>query len=305
MERDWNRRMNPGCIGIPLALAAVLVAACSTEACTSFVEYASGGAWYGMNFDWYPDQEILFRIETDMEGGRVFTMAFIAGGDTVSTVGMTGDGRFSTLQVTDAEWTGPDPDGGAPLIFWPFYALIYRGASMDDVAEMVLDDTYAQYDDPPLHVMTADASGRAMIIEVGADGNDILELGDRPFMAMTNFHSCSWAGRDPALIEGCGADRYRAALYMLKDSLGTMSPETGMAVLEAAENLSYDFPTRASMVFDASHGIVYLAAEGDFSRIWRLDVNTGILEGRMGEPSSSRRILDPGGITTSELGSDG
>ncbi|MDM7992876.1 MAG: hypothetical protein QUS11_06135 [Candidatus Fermentibacter sp.] len=300
MERGWNRRMNPRGIGIPLVLAAVLVPACTPEACTSFVEYASGGAWYGMNFDWYPDQEILFRIETDMEGGRVFTMAFIDAGDTLSTAGMTADGRFSTLQVTDAEWTGPDPDEGTPMIYWPFYALIYRGASMDDVADMVAIDTYSQYDDPPLHVITADASGRAMIIEVGADGNDILERGGRPFMAMTNFHSCSWAGRDPALIEGCGADRYRSALRALKDRLGAMSPEAGMAVLEAAENLSPDFPTRASMVFDATRARVYIAVSGEFEDVRVLDIATGLLES-WPDGGGDPLLIGEQGITASEI----
>lgn len=289
--------------GTACALAAALASAGRSEACTSFVEYASGGAWYGMNFDWHPDQEILFRIETDMEGGRVFTMSFVAGGDTSSTVGMTEDGRFSTLQVTDAEWTGPDPDGGAPLIFWPFYALIYRGASMDDVAEMVLNDTYAQFDNPPLHVMTADASGRAMIVEVGGEGNDVLERGGRPFMAMTNFHSCSWVDRDPSLIEGCGADRYRSALYMLKDSLGRMSPDVGMAVLEAAENHSADFPTRASMVFDAMHAKVYIALCGGFETVWVLDIESGLLGEWRGDDDRGSLLVDSTGVTASRLAS--
>lgn len=289
--------------GTAFALAAALASTGRSEACTSFVEYSSGGAWYGMNFDWYPDQEILFRIETDMEGGRVFTMSFVAGGDTSSTVGMTADGRFSTLQVTDAEWTGPDPDGGAPVIFWPFYALIYRGATMDDVAEMVVNDTYAQFDDPPLHVMTADASGRAMIVEVGGEGNDVLERGDRPFMAMTNFHSSAWAGRNPALIEGCGADRYRSALYMLKDSLGRMSPDVGMAVLEAAENDSADFPTRASMVFDANRSRVYIAVCGDFERIWALDIESGLFGTWRGDDDRGSLLVDSIGITASRLAS--
>jgi hypothetical protein len=282
------------------AVAAGLLLCGEAQACTSFVDYASGGAWYGMNFDWYVDQEILFRVETDMEGIRVFTMAFLADGDTVSTVGMTQDGRFSTMQVTDAPWTGPDIEG-TPVVFWPFYALIYRGASMDDVAEMVLVDTYAQYDDPPLHVITADASGRAMIIEVGEEGNDILERGERPFMVMTNFHSGTWAGRDPSRIEGCGADRYRSALYALKDGLGRMSPEAGMAVLEGAENQDLDVATRASMVFDASHGKVYIAVSGEFERIHVLDIATGLLTPWPGDAPGEPLAVDERGVTASAL----
>lgn len=283
------------------AIAAGLFLCGDADACTSFVDYASGGAWYGMNFDWYVDQEILFRVETDMEDVRVFTMAFLADGDTVSTVGMTQDGRFSTMQVTDAPWTGPEQDESPIIIFWPFYALIYRGASMDDVAEMVLVDTYAQFDDPPLHVITADASGRAMIIEVGEEGNDILERGDRPFMVMTNFHSGAWAGLDPSRIEGCGADRYRRALYALKDGLGRMGPEAGMAVLEATENQDLDVSTRASMVFDAAHGKVYIAVSGEFEIIHVLDIGTGLLTPWPDGTPGAQLTVDERGVTASAL----
>lgn len=291
-------------IGIPgcLRAAAVCLLLCGApQACTSFVDYASGGAWYGMNFDWYVDQEVLFRLETDMEGVRVFTMAFLADGDTVSTVGMTEDGRFSTLQVTDAPWTGPAPGSGNACIFWPFYALIYRGATMDDMPSMVLTDTFFQYDDPPLHVITADASGRVMIIEVGEEGNDILERGDRPFMVMTNSHSSAWAGRDPSHVEGCGADRYRLALYALKDRLGRMGPEAGMEVLEAAENHEPGFPTRASMVFDPSHGRVYIAVEGEFESIHVLDMGTGLLTAWPGGTPGHGLVVDSLGVTASAL----
>lgn len=305
LERGMAVRVRPGGSGIHLLLAAVLFTAGSPEACTSFADYSTGGAWYGMNFDWPPSYAVLFRVETDRIGNPVFTMAFVQGADTTSTVGMTADGRFSTMQVTDEPCTGPDPESGNPYIYTPFHALVYGGASLGDLGDMAGNDTFVQYDNPPLHVIAADTAGSAMIIEVGEDGNDIVEIGDGPFLVMTNFDVSRWAGADPAVIDGDGADRYRAALYMLKDSLGRMDAETGFAVLEASRSNSADFPTRASMVFDASHGVVYLAVEGDFSRIWRLDVHTGVLEGWRGLPSAARCIPGPGGITTASLGSGG
>ena len=295
----------PSGTGGLLILAAALVAARPAGACTSFVDYSTGEAWYGMNFDWPPEYGILFRVETDRIGNPVFTMSFVQGADTLPTVGMTADGRFSSMQVTDDPWTGPDPESGNPLIFTPFYALVYAGASMGDLDDMTMNDTFIQYDNPPIHVITADAGGAAMIIEVGEDGNDVLRIGDEPFLVMTNFGVSQWAGADPALIVGDGADRYRAALYMLKDSLGRMDAETGLAVLEASRSTSAEFPTRASMVFDATRGIVYIAVEGDYTKVWRLEAGTGLLEGWRGCPSAPRRILGPVGITASELLSSG
>jgi hypothetical protein len=272
----------------------------SADACTSFADYSGGSAWYGMNFDWYPDQDILFRIEQSMDGSRVFTMSFVGDAGPVSTVGMTEDGRFSAMQVTDAPWQGPDPSEGPVFIYWPFYALIYRGASMDDIADMVLVDTYTQYDDPPLHVITADASGMAMIIEVGEDGNEVLERRSEPFVVMTNFHCNAWAGVDPGLIEGCGADRYRLALAALKAGEGTAQPSAGFDVLEAALNASADFSTRASMVFDPEGSRVYLAVFGDLDRIWSLDIGTGLLD-TWPAASGSPVLVDTAGVTASEL----
>lgn len=270
------------------------------SACTSFVDYSGGSAWYGMNFDWYPDQDILFRIERSMDGAYVFTMSFVTGGGPVPTVGMTADGRFSTMQVTDAPWTGPDADEGPVFIYWPFYALLYRGATMDDIADMVQVDTYTQYDDPPLHVITADPAGRAMIIEVGEHGNDLTERSSEPFMVMTNFHSNAWAGVDAGRIEGCGADRYRLALASLKAHEGTGQPAAGFAALGAALNPSTDFPTRASMVFDAAGSRVYLAVYGNLERIWSLDIGTGRLD--TWPVASGRPVtVDTTGVTASDL----
>lgn len=286
-------------IGV-LVLAAGAVPPGPAQACTSFVDYSSGSAWYGMNFDWHTDAEILFRVSTDRVGGRVFSMSFVTGDGPVPTAGMTLDGRFSTLQVTDAPWTGPSPDSGEPYIFTPFYALLFAGASMDDIAEMVLNDVFVQYDDPPLHVIAADASGEAMIIEVGESGNEVLERTTEPFMVMTNFMCSAWRGASPAIARGCGADRFRAAWAVLRAGAVTC-PGEGLEVLRAALNTSGDFPTRASMVFDPSSGTVYIAPEGRFDRVWSLDVASGSLEAWPDVSAACGTTVDSSGVTLTDL----
>ncbi len=282
-------------ICVPVVLCGVL------PACTSFVDYRGGTAFYGMNFDWYPEQEILFRIETDSEGGPVFTMSFIADGNPVPTVGFTENGRFSTMQVIDAPWTGPSPDSDNPLIFIPFYALVYHCATVADIQDMAGAAPFRQYDDPPLHVLVADATGSASIIEVGESGNRVLDLVGGGVLVMTNFSNCAWQGVDPEEVQGAGADRYRTAHEALAAFTGEMGPADGMAVLEAAVNTVAAHPTRASMVFDPSGGRVYLAVAGDFENLWSLDLTTREIsawpESRGGNPIT----VDSTGVTASYL----
>lgn len=283
------------------AAASILLPAGGASACTSFVDYSSGSAWYGMNFDWHPETEILFRIQTDMEGMRFFTVSFATPDGPVPTAGMTADGRFSTLQVTDAPWTGPPEDSGNAFIFWPFYALVFRGADMADIRDLVANDTFIQYEDPPLHVMAADADGEALIIEVGESGNEVLERANEPFMIMTNFMCCAWRGASPAVVQGCGADRYRRAFEALVAVEGAMSPERGMAVLEAARNGSADCPTRASMLFDAANGIVYIAPAGRFDTVWSVEIASGRMALESGDCGRTTMVMDSSGVALSEL----
>ncbi len=282
---------------------AVLLAllAGTAGACTSFADFSSGSAWYGMNFDWHPDVDILFRVEEPEGLPKVFTMSFVTGQGPVPTVGMTGDGRFCTMQVTDAPWTGPEASDDTPFIWTPFYALIYGGAGLSDLEAMAGNTAFAQYEDPPLHVMAADPSGAAMIIEVGENGNEVLERGEEPFLVMTNFSNCAWAGADPASIVGDGDDRYRTARLILEESRGALGVEACMSVLEATSSHSSSFPTRASMVFEPASGMIYIAVAGDFSKIWRLDLGAGLLSYWQGSSFPSALHVDSTGVTASQL----
>lgn len=271
------------------------------HACTSFVDFKGETPWYGMNFDWYPEQDILFRIENDSEGEPVFTMSFIADGNPVPTVGFTEDGRFSSMQVIDAPWTGPSADSDNPLIFIPFYALVYNGASVADIQDMAGEASFRQYDAPPLHVLVADATGSASIIEVGENGNRLLDLAGGDILVMTNFSNCEWQGADPGDIDGVGADRFLAAHTALEACDAGMGPAGCMAVLDAAINTSEAFPTRASMVFDPLEGRVYIAVAGDFENLWSIDLSTRWLAPWPETPGSEPVMVDSTGVTASFL----
>lgn len=283
---------------IVLCLALICPAA---RACTSFVSYSGGTPLYGMNFDWHPEQDILFRMETDSEGLRVFTMSFLVDGNPVPTVGFAEDGRFSAMQVTDAPWSGPDAGSGAPFIYIPFYMLVYDSASLDALRELAGTTAFRQYDNPPLHILAADAEGSVLIIEVGEDGNLILDRSGEPFSVMTNFSNCLWAGSDPMDVRGTGADRYRSAIEALEEAGEGLNPETGMGVLRAAVNTSPGFPTRASMVFDPREQRVLLAVAGVFHELWLVDLHSGRISPWPAESTDAGFTMDSTGVTASFL----
>jgi hypothetical protein len=283
------------------AACCALLLAGTAGACTSFVDFSSASPWYGMNFDWHPQMDILFRIESAEDGTRIFTMSFVTEQGPVPTLGVTEDGRFCNMQVTDAPWTGPEPSGETPYIWTPFYAVVYGGASLADLEGMVRTVTFAQYDDPPLHVMAADPCSAAMIIEVGENGNEVLRRGDEPFLVMTNFDNTAWIGADPDSIEGDGADRYRRARAVLVANQGSLDEAVCMSVLESAASRDEHFPTRASMVFDVAHELVYIAPAGRFDEIWSVDIGTGRMAFESGGCGLSTMVLDSSGVTVSSL----
>ena len=73
-----------------------------------------------------------------------------------------------------------------------------------------------------------------------------------------------------------------------------------MAVLEAAENHSPDFPTRASMVFDAPRARVYIAVSGEFEDVRVLDIATGLLES-WPDGGGDPLLIGEQGVTASEI----
>ena len=254
----------------------------SSEACTSFVSYNSDLVYYGMNFDWHPELEIYFELSTSgATGATVFTMGFQGELPTpIRTVGMSGDGLFSSMQVFDTgeEVSTREPADGECYIYMPFYHYLWSCDSLQDVRGFLRENTLVQYPDPPLHLLLADVEGNAIIAEVGEGGNEILEIGSEGFLVMTNFPN-QWfrdVGYDE--VSGCGARRYIITWENMLERSASLSPSTGLGVLEDALNRSPGFPTRASMLFVPENGEVYVAIDSDLDHVWRFDLEDGIAE---------------------------
>ena len=82
----------------------ILLSASLAKGCSSFACYLEDDPIYGMNFDWYPEAEILFDVREEEDGRHIFLMLYrLEGMDPVPTVGMNSLGFFSSMQVIDRE----------------------------------------------------------------------------------------------------------------------------------------------------------------------------------------------------------
>lgn len=269
--------------------------------CTSFSWFGDGGPLYAMNFDWYPDSEISFSLSTGDNGATVFVMSFRDGtSDPVPTVGINSLGVFASMQVIDDETGICEPSAGEVMVWVPFYFGLWEAAGFEDICRLVKSVPLVQYGEIPLHLHLACSSGSAMIVEVGERGNRVVDMRDDEFLVMTNFSNCSCAGVAPEDVSGCGADRYRAVYEMLSGA-SSLDVMDGIGVLEAALNESAAFPTRVSMVFNPMAGDVYIALDGDMGTIWKVSLETCVVEGVLGLPEGLAYSMPENGITASEL----
>jgi hypothetical protein len=268
--------------------SACLVLAGPARACTSFASYGSDRPFYGMNFDWYPDLEIVFSIDQRRDGGSVFTMSYLAqSGDTIPTVGMNDLGLFSTMQVVDESVEAREPAEGEVFVWMPFYLLLWQSGSIEEVEAFLDSSLLVPYPEIPLHLMLAGSSGKAMVVEVGESSNRILPRGEEGFLVMTNFSHHRCRDLSPADVEGVGADRYRAAWAALSDRSAELTVDSGLEVLRAALNGSADFPTRATMLFDPDRSAVYVAPRGNTELVWKFDLEDRTARGWRGVSEDS------------------
>jgi hypothetical protein len=279
-----------------MALCALLVH-CPTEAgaCTSFAAY-SDAAHYGMNFDYDPGVPMRLFIDTQ-DDMSVFHLAFVRGRHAIRTAGMNSRGLFASDQELYPVQAGKRPLDPGEMYMWQIYEVaLSQCGSVDEVLELLSSKRIVQDPSVTLHVLLADTSGAAVIVETGEEGHVITPI-DGDFIVMANFPNCDYVGRPAGDIEGVGADRYRAAHAHLTDGLSSLDVDSAFRLLEKA---SWEW-TRSSMVFDPERTIVYVALERDFDRIRRVSLADGVIETHAGYDEPSRWTLGPRGIATTEL----
>ncbi|MBD3277890.1 MAG: hypothetical protein GF388_06300 [Candidatus Aegiribacteria sp.] len=280
----------------------ILLSPSLARGCSSFACYYENKPLYGMNFDWYPNAEILFDVREGEDGRRIFLMLYkLEGADPVPVAGMNSLGLFSSLQVIDRDTGIRQPQDDEAMIWMPFNMGLWEASDFGEIESQVDSVRLVQYDRIPLHVITAAPDRRAMIIEIGEEGNRTVEIGDDPFIVMTNFSVSESTGLPYDQATGTGADRYISAWESLQSVRGACDIDEALWVLESALNESPEFPTRASMVFDPDDNVVYVAVDGNMEKVWRISLSQRTVSDYRGLPEALWYELPDEGITSQEL----
>lgn len=132
-------------------------------------------------------------------------------------------------------------------------------ATIEEAADIIQEFNIDWGSGPALHYLVADASGRSVLIEFSKDEILILENQD-PWQAATNF-LVSEARGEPA----AQCWRYGLITERLENSMGELSEEEAMALLEAVAQAN----TQWSVVYGSSAGEVWIAMGRDYSDIHR------------------------------------
>jgi hypothetical protein len=253
-----------------------------------------------MNFDYPAHLELRFAI-TEHNGINVFRQQFVQGSMVADIAGMNTHGLLSTQQLV-----GPTPENitghsSNTLYLWDLHnGALTQFANIPQVIDWLTTRTLIHHPDIPLHSLLADASGQAVVAEVGGQGNALTPI-EGEFHVMTNFPLYQFAGKSYEEVEGSGSTRYKIAYRYLLEQAEHFSIEHGLALLQAAINTSAEYPTRCSMVFDPMAQEIYVALEGDFEKIWKVSLQDGTMESWKGFREPIKFPLTAEGVLASSL----
>lgn len=265
----------------------------TVEACTSFAVY-DGKTLYGMNFD-FSDTDLLFSVET-VDNIKVFSMAFKAGNEFVPTVWMNSHGLFQAEQMQF-----PEMDKIKELKGNQYYIgdVSPKVVALENIASVLkfIDDKQLVNRNVTVHHLMADTVGEAAVFEAGDTSNRVVKMNGN-YMVMTNFAQPDYVGKLTSEINGVGSDRYKTACDILDSNLGKMSPEIGWDVLKKTRQSGM---TQCSMLMNPSEKSVQFILKDDGERIWRLDLESGIIDGTSTDGKLFQKKLGEGGVLASEL----
>lgn len=261
--------------------------------CTGFV-YDGDVKVRGMNFDFYDNPEILLNFLTD-GSENAFYMAFY---QYAVTFGINESGVFCTLQALNPYEVKEYEENVMSLA----EAFIHGIQDYDDVGEFKDFILQKNLSIPPMmyvHMLCADTHSNAFITEIGEKGTEITQKSDdRDFLVMTNFRAYQFDIYDGyKKVSGPGADRYKRTYEYLLDKPEIRTYEEAFQVLEVSKTSDTEF----SAVFFPDEKVAYITFDGDFDRVWRLELKSKTLSTEKGFDKQSTYVFEKGGINKSVL----
>ncbi|MFC2118406.1 T9SS type A sorting domain-containing protein [Bacteroidota bacterium] len=264
--------------------------------CTSFACYFDK-VYYGMNFD-YPDVELKFSISKTNTGKR-FLMSFKQGSGFGSTAGVNDQGLFSAEQMLYPEQYNSTPKQADELYLWDvFNYSTINCQSVEQIKDFIDGKTVRQAGNICLHDIVADKYGGAMVVEPGNNDNALTDIED-DFIVMTNFRIADFANSPYNQVSGPGAERYKTAYEYINQNRNSFGYENGIETLRRTIQSSGGYPTQCSMLFDPAMNEVFIALKGDFSKIWKVSIDQGIIESYSGFSKQISMEMGASGVLAS------
>jgi hypothetical protein len=268
-------------------------------ACTSFAAY-SQKTYYGMNFDHYIN-DIRFSIhKSNNSDTRVFSMDFFLSGNYSPTVSMNNQGLFSSCQLVYPEESPVEKNNENQMdMFELFYHTPFSTSKVKDIRDSIIDKTVICQNNF-VHTLFADSSGDAMVLETDNKEKWMTDIMGKS-MVMTNFFNKESGDNAAGVASGIGSDRYMSAKKYIDANIDSFSYDEGMTALQNTIQAGSPFPTQCSMLFDPAKAEVYVVMKRDFSKVWKVSINNGIIETFRG--FDVRRSLRIGnrGLTAKDL----
>jgi len=264
-------------------------------ACTSFAVY-SEQPLYAMNFDYSPT-EIRFCVVEDREKDlSVFSMTFKYGYRYASTVVMNNKGQFGCSQMQYPAETGKSARSEDEIFSHEILGLQMKESYLEEVLLQLEKKRFVHWENVTAHVLLADVSGNAAIIEAGADENEIVAITD-DFIVMTNFKNSDFRGQSYDRVAGTGSDRYIKAYDHIVANKDNFSIDAALEGLEKTAQRS----TLCSMVFAPKENNIYFALNQDFSKLWKLSIDDKTIETFRGFGESAKFPIPEEGVLAADL----
>ncbi len=278
----------------------------SAFACTGFAVYGNQ-IIYGMNFDYF-SIPLKFLIESG-SGMRTFHLAFLYD-QTVNkpevknyfakTCGINDKGLFCSCQEIEPYTEGTGELRDNEMHIGDHYDAVAAFPDVEQVKSHINEKRWKQSTGPSLHNLFADMKGAAIVSETDNKTNFISEIKD-DFMVMSNFANYALNGKDYKEAIGVGADRYITASEYIMGNIASFSVDKGFDLLKKVAMHDSDCATLCSMIFLAQENQIYIALNRNYSKLWKVSLDPGIVETYRGHRKPARVHIGSEGLPSTEL----
>lgn len=268
--------------------------------CTGFSVYCSRPI-YGFNFDYNEEVELKFAIET-ANNISAFTFSYSTGGFYVKNTWMNSSGMFSCFNMLPDDNSEVIQQSHEILLPGMVFSnsLINTATTIQDATRILDGKRYAILRKPKGHQMLADKFGEAIIIEEGANYNEIIYMVN-DFMVITNFKNSDFNGANYKNVHGFGADRYITAVDNILQNRDNFYITEAFETLKQTSSWKDDFKTLVSMVFNPNDLEIYIVLKRNFDSVWKVSLEKGIIEHQSELSQSTVLEMDSIGITSTEM----